>query len=152
MLVIFQSFTNLLQKWITNDLPMQFLCYCHYQSFDNKESSFLLYWSLVILTVAVATIYSNLLYQCFTKHYQSDSVLYIISLPMITNKFRVQIIASYFANCEVSSSYCNCKVVNHMKNVKQFFSQRKFNSSMLDFSHYIQVTSTFYSSTICCFS
>ena len=44
---------------------------------------------------------------------------------------RVQIIASHFTNCEVNSSYCNCKVVNHMKIAKQFFSQGKFNLSKL---------------------
>ena len=48
---------------------------------------------------------------------------------------RVWIIALHFTNCEVNSSYCNCKVVNnHAKNVKSFFSQVKFNSSTLDFS------------------
>ena len=49
-------------------------------------------------------------------------------------KGRVWIIASHFTNCKVNSSYCSGKVVNYMKNAKQFFSQRKFNSSMLDFS------------------
>ena len=35
---------------------------------------------------------------------------------------RVWIITSHFANCkEVNSSYCDCKVVNHTKNEKQFF-------------------------------
>ena len=40
--------------------------------------------------------------------------------------YRVRMIVSYFANCEVNSSYCNCKVVNHMKNVKQFFPKGYF--------------------------
>ena len=102
--------------------------------------------------VAVATIYSNLLYQCFTKHYQSDSVLYIISLPMITNKFRVQIIASHVGNCEVSSSYCSCKVVNHMKNAKQLFPKGNLIHPHWIFPHYIHVICTFYSFTVCCFS
>ena len=39
--------------------------------------------------VAKATNYSNLLYQCFTSHYQSDPVLYITSLPMITNNLPI---------------------------------------------------------------
>ena len=33
----------------------------------------------------------------------------------------VRIITLHFANCDVNFSYCNCKVVNHTKNVKQFF-------------------------------
>ena len=39
--------------------------------------------------VAIATNYSNLLYQCFTNHYQSDPELYITSLPMITNNLPI---------------------------------------------------------------
>ena len=31
----------------------------------------------------------------------------------------------------MSSSYCDCNVVNHEKNVKQFFSQGEFNPSTL---------------------
>ena len=46
----------------------------------------------------------------------------------------VQIIASHFANSEVNSCYCDCKVLNHTKYAKLFFSQRKFNSSTLYFS------------------
>ena len=38
-------------------------------------------------------------------------------------------IAAHFASFEVNSSYCDCKVVNHTKNAKQFFPQRKFTSS-----------------------
>ena len=34
---------------------------------------------------AIATNYSNLLYQCLIDHYQSDPVLYITSLQMIKN-------------------------------------------------------------------
>ena len=48
--------------------------------------------------------------------------------------FRVWIIASNFANCKVNSSYCDCKVVNHTKIAKQFFSQGKFNLLKLYFS------------------
>ena len=36
---------------------------------------------------------------------------------------RVRIIASYFANCEVNSSYCDCKIVNYTKIAKQFISK-----------------------------
>ena len=39
--------------------------------------------------VAVATNYSILMYQCFINHDQSDPVLYITSLPMITNKLPI---------------------------------------------------------------
>ena len=41
----------------------------------------------------------------------------------------VRIKVSHFVNCEVNSTYCDCKVVNHTKNLKQFFPQGKFNSS-----------------------
>ena len=44
---------------------------------------------------------------------------------------RVRIITLLFANCEVNSSYCDCKVVNHMKIAKQFFSKGKFYFSTL---------------------
>ena len=37
--------------------------------------------------VTIVTNFSNLLHQYFTNHYQSDPVLYITSLPKITNKF-----------------------------------------------------------------
>ena len=33
---------------------------------------------------------------------------------------RVSIIVLHFANCEINSSYCDCKVVIHMKIAKQF--------------------------------
>ena len=49
-------------------------------------------------------------------------------------EYMILIIASYLANYEVNSTYCNCKVVNHEKRAKQFFSQGKFNSSTLYFS------------------
>ena len=52
---------------------------------------------------------------------------------------RVRIIGSHFANCEVNSSYCNCKVVNGTKIAKQFFSQGKFSLSKLYFPHHILV-------------
>ena len=48
--------------------------------------------------------------------------------------YRVWIISSHFTNCKVSSSYCDCKVVNHTKIAKQFLTQRKFNSYKLYFS------------------
>ena len=47
---------------------------------------------------------------------------------------RVWIIASHFADCEVNSIYCDCNVVNHEENAKQFFSQGELNSSKLCFS------------------
>ena len=39
--------------------------------------------------VTLATSYSNLLYQCFINHYQSNPELYITSLPMITNNLPI---------------------------------------------------------------
>ena len=65
---------------------------------------------------------------------------------------RVQIIVSHFANCEVSSGYCNCKGVNHTKNAKQFFPKGNLVCLHYIFPHYIQVISTFYSSIVYCFS
>ena len=56
-----------------------------YQSFANLSHAFYYIGHIV----ALATNYSNLLFQYFTNHYQSDSVLYIISLPMITNKLLI---------------------------------------------------------------
>ena len=54
-----------------------------YQSFANQPHPFYYIGHIVV----VAT---NLMYQCFTKHYESDPVLYIASLPMITNKLPIQ--------------------------------------------------------------
>ena len=56
-----------------------------YQSFANQPHPF----NYNCHNVAVATNCSNLMYQCFTNHYQSDLVLYITSLPMITNKLPI---------------------------------------------------------------
>ena len=53
--------------------------------------------------------------------------------PEKSKKFRVRMIVSHFANCEVNSTYCDYKVVNHTKIAKNF-SQGKFNSSKLYFS------------------
>ena len=47
---------------------------------------------------------------------------------------RVQIRALHFTNCEVNSSYCNHKVVNHTTNANQVFYQLNINSSALYFS------------------
>ena len=58
-----------------------------YQSFANQVHSFY----CISHIVAIVTNYSNLLYQCFSNHYQSDPVLYIISLPMITNKLPIHL-------------------------------------------------------------
>ena len=51
---------------------------------------------------------------------------------------RTWIIVWHFANCGVNSSYCSCKVVNHEKNVRQFFSQGKFSLSPL-YPNYIHI-------------
>ena len=63
-----------------------------------------------------------------------------INIPCGSSHYlRVQIITLHYASCEVNSSYCDCKVVNFIKIVKQFFSQGKFNSSKLYFPHYILI-------------
>ena len=62
----------------TNSIFMLLLLPIVYQSFANQPH-----------IVAVATDYSNLLYQYFTYHYQSYLVLYITSLPMINNKLPI---------------------------------------------------------------
>ena len=67
---------------------MQFLCY-YYQLFTNHLPVSLISYYIGHI-VAVATNYSNLLYQCFTNHYQYNPVLYITHLPMITNKLPIQ--------------------------------------------------------------
>ena len=59
---------------------------------------------------------------------------------------RVWIIALHFANCEVNSSYCKCKVVNHEKNAKHFFPKENLIHPHYIFPHHIQIISTFYSS------
>ena len=56
-----------------------------YQSFANQPDPFYYIGHIV----AAATNYSNLMYHCFTNDYQSDPVLYVTSLPMITNKFPI---------------------------------------------------------------
>ena len=53
-----------------------------YKSFANQPHFFYSIGHIVV----VATNYSNLLYQHFTNDYQFHPVLYITSLPMITNK------------------------------------------------------------------
>ena len=70
---------------ITNDLLVQFLLLSLlnvYQSFANQPHPF--YY--IVHIAVIVTDYSNLLHQCFTNHYQSEPVLYITSLRMITNK------------------------------------------------------------------
>ena len=49
----------------------------------------------------------------------------------------VRVIASHLANCEVNSSYCNCKVVKHEEDAKQFFFPKEsFIHSHFLFPHY----------------
>ena len=45
--------------------------------------------------IVLATKCSDLLYQCFMNHYQSDPVLYITIFPMITNKLPIHIITNH---------------------------------------------------------
>ena len=52
----------------------------------------------------------------FTSHRKKNSRVVVFS----SRPFEIRIIASHFANCEVNFSYCDCKVVNHTKNAKQF--------------------------------
>ena len=53
---------------------------------------------------------------------------------VLNTLLRFRIIASYFANCEVNSNCCNCKIVSREESAKQFFSHWKFNSFTLNFS------------------
>ena len=70
----YQSFTNAIFMLLSLSIV--------YQSFANQPHPFYYIGDIAV----VATNYSNLLYQCFANYYQSDPVLYITSLPMITNK------------------------------------------------------------------
>ena len=65
-----------------------------YQPFTNQPHPFYYIGHIV----AVATNYSNLLYQRYTNHYLSDPVLYITSLPMITNKLPIHHYQSCIGN------------------------------------------------------
>ena len=56
----------------------------------------------------------------------------------IMYKIRVGIIALHFANCEVNSSYFDCKIVNHT-NVKHFFPLENLICPHFIFSHYIHI-------------
>ena len=61
----------------------------------------------------------------------------------------VRIITPHFANCEVNCSYCDCEVVNHTKNKKQFpspSSQKKFEFIWI---RLFQIISIFFSSNVC---
>ena len=73
---------------ITNDLLMQFLCIIipNLLPVICQSASFIYYIAHI---VAIATNSSDLLYQCFTNHYQSDPEPYIFSLPMITNNLPI---------------------------------------------------------------
>ena len=87
LLINYQSFTNL-EPMITNDLLIQFLCIIIANFLPIICQSALSFYYIPHI-VAIATNYSNLLYQCFTNHYQSDPVLYISSLPMIINNLLI---------------------------------------------------------------
>ena len=69
-------------QWFTNVIFVLLTLPIVYQSFPNQLHPF--YY--IDHIAAVATNYSNLMCQCFTNHYQSDPVLYITRLSMITNK------------------------------------------------------------------
>ena len=56
--------------------------------------------------VAIEINYSNLLYQSFINHYQSELVLYITSLPMITNKLPIHYYQSSIGNFLPIDSQC----------------------------------------------
>ena len=88
LLIINQSFINLLSidyQWFTNAIFMLLSLLIVCQSFANEAYPFYYIGHIAV----VATNYSHLLYQCFTNHYQSDPVLYITSLPKITNKLPI---------------------------------------------------------------
>ena len=82
------SHLPILCQLITNDLLMQFLCIIIANCLPIICQSALSFYYIPHI-VAIATNYSNLLYQCFTNHYQSDPVLYISSLPMIINNLPI---------------------------------------------------------------
>ena len=70
----YQRFTNAVFMLLS--LPIV------YQPFVNQPHPF-------YYIAAAANNYSHLMYQCFTNHCRSDPVLYITSLPMITNKLPI---------------------------------------------------------------
>ena len=88
LLINYQSFTNLIPidyQWFTNDL--QFLCTivpnCLLIVCQSASSFY-----YIAHIVAITTNY-NLLFQCFTSHCQSHSVLYISGLSMITSNLPI---------------------------------------------------------------
>ena len=79
--------------------------------------------------VAIATNYSNLLYRCFTNHYQSDPELYITSLPMITNN--------------IGNFHCQCIIFNHnignfLPIGSQYFANHQFTNGTGKFTNSCQ--------------
>ena len=82
--VIYQSSTNGLQ-WFTNAIFMLLSLPFLYQSFSNQLHPF----HCISHIVAVASNSFDLMYQCFTNYYQSHPVLYISSVPIITNKLPI---------------------------------------------------------------
>ena len=87
LLINYQSFTNLIPVDY-QCLLMQFLCSINGNCLPNICQSTSSFYSIAHV-VAITTNYYNLLYQSFTNHYQSDSVLYISSLAMITNNLLI---------------------------------------------------------------
>ena len=53
---------------------------------------------------------------------------------------RVSIIVLLFANCEINSSYCDCKVVIHMKIAKQFLPKENLIRPNYIFPPYILIS------------
>ena len=72
-------------QWVSNAIFMLLLLPIIYQSIANQPHSFY----CIDQIVAVAAACSNFLHQCLTNYYQFDPVLYITSLPMITNKLQI---------------------------------------------------------------
>ena len=92
------------------------------------------HWLHVLFSISIKYP-TNIWQACFAKAFHVVNLSFIqFFVLLILCQTRVQIIASQFANFEVNSSYCDCKVVNHKKIVKHFFYQGKFNSSKLYFS------------------
>ena len=77
-----------------------------YQSFTSQPPPF--YYIAHI--VAIVINHSNLFYQYFTSQYQSDPVIYITTLPMITNKFPVYHYQLYHWQFSVLGRQC---ITNH---------------------------------------
>ena len=58
---------------------------------------------------------------CFLSACMDFEAIMLFTQQVFRLQYRVQIIASHFANCEVNFYYCHRNVSHSMKNTKQFF-------------------------------